>query len=191
MIIEFIGSTVPAWPRREDPDYPIRAAALDEDAGFDKLLVGYGASAPAGLIVANEMLTATSRIGMLITHVPGLVAPALAARQFATLAAFHHGRVSLHASTEPGAAGPRDGDACEPALWPRRAAEFLDIVRLSWHSPEPFDYCGEFYQVAGSGAAVSSAGAGSRSTSPPSLPTPCEPAPARRMSSSSRVRRRP
>src|ERR1700683_849133 len=162
MIIEFIGfvgSAVPDGPGHEDPDYPLQAAVLDEDAGFDQILVVDGASAPDGLLVANEMLTATSRIGMVIACAPGLTAPTLAARQYATLAAFHHGRVALHAVTELGAADARrDGDTCPSAAWPRRTAEFLEIVRLAWRSPEPFDYSGEFYQIAGSLAAVGSAG---------------------------------
>ena len=165
-VIEFIGSAVPAGPCHDDPDYPLEVAALDEDAGFDRLLVGYGASAPGGLLVANEMLTTTSRIGVVISHVPGLVAPTLAARQYATLAAFHHGRVALHAVTgsadddQARAGGLRDGDACEPAAWSRRAAENLEVMRLAWYSPGPFDYAGEFYQVAGACAAISAAGRG-------------------------------
>jgi alkanesulfonate monooxygenase len=159
MAIEFIGSAVPAGPGRQDPEYPLQAAALDEDAGFDKLLLGYGVSAPDALLVANEMLTATSRIGVVIAHAPGLVAPTLAARQFGTLAAFHRGRVAMHAITEFSAAGgPRDGDTCSAAAWPRQAAEFLEVVRLSWRSREPFDYSGEFYRLTGSSAALSSAG---------------------------------
>lgn len=160
MAIEFIGSAVPATGRL-DPDYPVQVAAAAEEAGFDKLLVGYSASAPDGLIVADEMLSTTSRIGVMIAHVPGLEAPTVAARRYATLAAFHHGRVAMHAVTDPGAAGgPRDGDARQPAARIRRAAEFLEVVRLAWNSQQPFDYSGEFYRIANACAPVSAAGRG-------------------------------
>ena len=162
MAVEFIGSVVRADAQPgstpmpgaagpgPDPDYPIRAAAHDDEAGFDKLLVGYGSSAPDGLVVANEILTTTSRLGVVIARVPGPVAPTVTARQYATLAAFHPGRVALHAVTETRAADElRDGDTCLPTARSSRAAEFLEIVRLAWGSPQPFDYSGTFYQVAG------------------------------------------
>jgi alkanesulfonate monooxygenase len=166
MAVEFIGSLVtdslagstataglPPDLRR-DPDYPVRLAALEEDAGFDKLLVGYSPAAPDGLLVANEVLTATARLGVLLAHQPGLVAPTVAARQYSTLAAFHPGRVSMHVVSAGRAARLGDCDTCQDAAHARRTAEFLQVVRLAWASPGPFDYVGEFYRVAGAHAAV-------------------------------------
>jgi alkanesulfonate monooxygenase len=166
MAVEFIGSLVTgslagpiatsAMPPdlRRDPDYPVRVAVLEEDAGFDKLLVGYCPAAPDGLVVANEVLTATARLGVLLAHQPGLVAPTVAARQYSTLAAFHPGRVSMHVVSASGAARARDGDTGEDAAHARRTAEFLQVVRLAWASSGPFDYVGEFYRVAGAHSAV-------------------------------------
>ncbi len=161
MAVEFVGSVIPAIPVSEgsDPDYPVRVAALMSEAGFDKLLIGYSASAPDGLLVANEVLTTTSRLGVVVTQVPGLVAPTVAARQYATLAAFHPGRVGLHAASDALAAdAPRDGEGGGPVGRSARAAEFLEIVRLAWRSRDAFDYAGEFYRVAGAHPAAGPAG---------------------------------
>jgi alkanesulfonate monooxygenase len=157
MAIEFIGSVVPAHAADvvSDPDYPIQAAALVDEAGFDKLLIGYSAGAPDGMLVANEVLTTTSRLGVMVTQVPGLVAPTVAARQFATLAAFHPGRVSLHAIGDAALAdAQRDGDWIGPFGRASRAAEFIELIGLTWRSQRPFDYAGEFYQVTGAYSAA-------------------------------------
>jgi alkanesulfonate monooxygenase len=129
-----------------DAEYPLQIAPLLEDAGFDRLLIGPSPSAPDGLLVANEVLTTTSRLGVLVTQIPGLVAPTVAARQCATLAAFHPGRVGLHATT---ADPQRDGDLSAPTDRAAQAAEFLEVVRLAWRSQQAFDFSGEFYRVTG------------------------------------------
>jgi alkanesulfonate monooxygenase len=168
MAIEFIGSLVNAALRSPasssgpaasglatDPDYPARMAGLHEESGFDRLLVGHSSSSPDGFAVANQVLTATSRLGVLLAHRPGFVAPTIAARQYATLEAFHPGRVAMHIITGGDDADQlRDGDALGKADRYRRSGEFLDIVRLSWSSRERFDYDGEFYRVAGAWSAV-------------------------------------
>ena len=152
MAVEFVGSVVPASSvaARSDPDYPVQAASLMDEAGFDKLLIGYSASAPDGLLIAGEVLTTTSRLGVVVTQVPGLVAPTVAARQYATLAAFHPDRVGLHSVGEALAAdAPGDGDDSPAAGRSTRAAEFLEVVRLAWRSRDVFDYAGEHYRVVG------------------------------------------
>jgi alkanesulfonate monooxygenase len=160
MAIEFIGSVVLASPdlASPDPDYPVQAAALIDEAGFDKLLIGYSANAPAGLLVANEVLTTTSRLGVVVTQVPGLVAPTVAARQYATLAAFHPGRVALHTIDCAADGEQQDRDGPGPADRCGQAAEFLEIVKLTWRSVRAFDYAGEFYRVTAAWSAARPSG---------------------------------
>ena len=172
MAIEFVGSLVNASLRSPpgapggpssglatDPEYPARMAALHEESGFDRLLVGHSSSAPDGFSVANQVLTTTSRLAVLLAHRPGFVAPTVAARQFATLEAFHPGRVAVHIITGGDDADQlRDGDSCGKAARYRRSDEFLQVVKLTWASREPFDYQGEFYRVAGGRSAVRPAG---------------------------------
>jgi alkanesulfonate monooxygenase len=142
-----------------DPDYPARMANLHEQSGFDRLLVGHSSSSPDGFAVANQVLTTTSQLSVLLAHRPGFVAPTVAARQFATLEAFHPGRVALHVITGGDDADQRrDGDALGKAARYRRSGEFLEVVKREWGCAEPFDYEGEFYRVAGGWSAVRPAG---------------------------------
>ena len=167
MAVEFIGSFVPAGRRRPGQD-----AGLSRPGGrarcrggirqaADRLL---GASAPDGLLVADEVLTTTSRLGAVVAQVPGLVAPTVAARQYATLAAFHQGRVAMHALTGVDAAADAAHQRRDRPVSPGQAAEFLEVVRRSWHARGPFDYRGEFYRVDGAAAPGTQRAGASRST---------------------------
>ena len=159
MAIEFIGSLVNgATELSADPEYPARMAGLHEESGFDRLLVGHSSSSPDGFAVANQVLTTTSRLGVLLAHRPGFVAPTIAARQYATLEAFHPGRVAMHVITGDDADQRRDGDISDQAARYRRSGEFLDVVKLEWASAEPFDYAGQFYRVSGGQSAVRPSG---------------------------------
>jgi alkanesulfonate monooxygenase len=138
-----------------DPDYLYRIVRTHEQSGFDRVLVTQTSSAPDGFIVADQLLNATRRIGVLLVHRPGFVAPTVAARMFATLDALHPGRVAVHVSTGgEDADQAMDGDFEPKAARYQRTGEFLDIVRLAWRSQQPFDYSGEFYQVAGALSAI-------------------------------------
>jgi alkanesulfonate monooxygenase SsuD/methylene tetrahydromethanopterin reductase-like flavin-dependent oxidoreductase (luciferase family) len=77
------------------PDYLYRLARAHERSGFDQLLVTGGAAGPDAFIVADQVLSATTRLGVLLAPRPGAVAPAVAARKLATLGALHPGRVAL------------------------------------------------------------------------------------------------
>jgi alkanesulfonate monooxygenase len=137
------------------PDYLHRIARAHEQSGFDRVLVLQTSSTPDGFIVADQVLNVTSRLGVLLAHRPGFVAPTVAARKFATLDALHPGRVALHVSTGgEDSDQARDGDFADKATRYRRTGEFLDVVKLAWDSAVPFDYAGEFYQVRGAWSAI-------------------------------------
>ena len=123
-------------------------ARAHEEAGFDRVLVGYGSTGPDSFGVASYVAGVTDRLGFLIAHRPGFVAPTLAARKAATLDQFSNGRVAIHIITG-GNDGEqqRDGDFLDHDARYRRTDEYLDIVRKTWTEPAPFDYDGEFYQV--------------------------------------------
>jgi len=63
-----------------------------EEAGFDYVLVGYLSASADGFAVATYASQHTSRLGFLIAHRPGLVAPTLTARKIATLDHLSEGR---------------------------------------------------------------------------------------------------
>ena len=76
----------------------LRAFAQAHDAaGFDLALVGYTASSAEGFLVAQYAAQCTKRLGFLIAHRPGFVAPTLAARKIATFDHLTEGRIARHA----------------------------------------------------------------------------------------------
>ena len=102
-------------------------------AGFDLALVGYTASSAEGFLVAQYAAAHTKRLGYLVAHRPGFVAPTLTARKIATfdhltdgrLAAAHH-----HRQERRRAGGRRRLRAQGRALPPRRGIPRSDEARL-------------------------------------------------------------
>jgi alkanesulfonate monooxygenase len=119
-----------------------------ERAGFDKVLVGYTATSADGFAVTSYAAGHTERLGYLIAHRPGFVAPTLAARKVATLDQFTGGRVSLHIITGGSDADQaRDGDFLDHDTRYRRTDEYLAVMRRTWTEDRPFDHAGEFYRL--------------------------------------------
>src|ERR1700753_1281750 len=140
-----------------DKDYTRKFARAHEDAGFDRVLIGYASSQPDGLQVAAYAAAHTERLGFLVAHRPGFVAPTLAARTFATLDQFTGGRIAVHVIT--GGSDPEqraDGDHLGKDERYARTDEYLDIVKQTWTSSERFSYDGKYYQVADSVSYVQS-----------------------------------
>ena len=50
-------------------------AQAAEDGGFDRVLVGYFSDSPDGFLVAAHAAAYTERLGFLVAHRPGFVAP--------------------------------------------------------------------------------------------------------------------
>jgi alkanesulfonate monooxygenase len=131
-----------------DPAFTGSFAREHEAAGFDRVLVGYFSFFPESFQVAAYVLHETERLGVLLAHRPGFVAPTLAARQFATLDQFSRGRVAMH--TISGANDEeqqRDGDFVPKGDRYRRTDEYLEILRRYWTATEAFDFDGEFYRL--------------------------------------------
>src|ERR1700678_4692368 len=94
-----------------DKDYTRKFARAHEDAGFDRVLIGYASSQPDGLQVAAYAAAHTERLRLLVAHRPGFLAPTLAARQFTTLDQFSDGPIGVHILTGGhDGAQRRDGD---------------------------------------------------------------------------------
>jgi alkanesulfonate monooxygenase len=137
------------------PGYLRELARAHEESGFDRVLVAHSSASPDGFTVADQILTHTERLGVLLAHRPGFVSPTLAARKYATLDAFHPGRIALHVITGGDDADQaRDGDFSDKPTRYRRTDDFLEVVRKEWDSAEPFDHEGEFYRVKAGFSAV-------------------------------------
>lgn len=133
-----------------EPGFVREFSQAHEQAGFDLVLVGYGSAGPDGFSVAAYAGSVTDRLGYLIAHRPGFVAPTLAARKAATLHNFLEGRIAIHIITGGSdAEQQRDGDWLDHDGRYRRTDEYLEVVRRTWTSETPFDFEGEFYRVKG------------------------------------------
>ena len=133
-------------------------ARVHEEAGFDRVLIGYYSNAPDGFIVAADVLAHTERLGVLLAHRPGFVAPTVAARKLATLDQFSGGRLAVHViSGGSDADQRRDGDFLDHDARYRRTDEYLDVLRALWTADGPFDHDGEFYRFEGASPAVAAA----------------------------------
>src|ERR1700728_2603668 len=128
-----------------DPDYVKRFARAHEDAGFDRVLIGYSSSRPDGTQVAAYAAAHTERLSFLVAHRPGFVAPTLAARTFATLDQSTGGRIAVHIITG-GSDGEqrRDGDHLSKDERYDRTDESLDVLVRAWTSDGPFGYQGRY-----------------------------------------------
>ena len=139
-----------------DPAYVREFSRAHEDAGFDRVLIGYSASSPDGFAVASAALHTTERLKVLIAHRPGFVPPTIVARKLATLDHLTGGgRVAIHHITGGSEADQRrDGDYSEKQDRYRRTGEFIDVLRKTLTEDEPFDHDGEFYRFEGAYSAA-------------------------------------
>jgi len=163
--VEFIGMigtsnaseirTAPAGPGVVDKAFVAATARGHEYAGFDRVLIGYFSVAADGFQVGAFAAHSTERLGLLLAHRPGFVAPTLAARQLASLDQFSDGRLAVHVITGGSDADQaRDGDFLEKAERYARTDDYLDVLKKAWTSPRAFDHDGPYYRTRGSVAAV-------------------------------------
>src|SRR5215211_8573481 len=130
-----------------DHDYIRDFARAHEDGGFDRILVGYYSNAPDGFLVAAHAAASTERLGILLAHRPGFVAPTVAARKLATLDQLTHGRLALHViSGGSDDDQKKDGDYIGHDARYRRTDEYLDILKQIWTAEGPVSHHGDFYQ---------------------------------------------
>lgn len=138
-----------------DKSYIVSSAQAHEEAGFDRILVGYWSDQPDGFMVTALAGLSTSRINFLLAHRPGFVAPTLAARKLASLDHLLDGRLALHVISGGSDAEQRkDGDWLDHDQRYARTEEFLDVVKRVWTEAQPFDHEGVFYRAAAASSAI-------------------------------------
>src|SRR5580692_4544025 len=136
-------------------DYIRDFAQASEAGGFDRVLVGYFSDAPDGFLVAAHAAACTDRLGFLLAHRPGFVAPTLAARKLATLDQLTNGRLALHViSGGDDIDQRRDGDYLAKDERYARTDEYLDILKQVWTGSAPVTHHGRYYQLEGTSCAV-------------------------------------
>lgn len=136
-------------------------ARLHDEGGYDKVLVANAATAPDNISVAGFVGAATERLGVMLAHRPGFIAPTMAARTLATLDHLLAGRLAVHIIT--GASDVEmqaDGDFLTKEERYARSAEYIDILRAIWTSEGPVDHDGKYFRFNGGFAEVKPVQAG-------------------------------
>ncbi len=158
MGVEFIGMI---QPRQQSEIHPAQGPAIDlgylrasakahEDAGFDRILIGWYSNGPDGLQIAAHAGAHTERLGFLVAHRPGFMAPTNAARAFATLDQLTEGRAAIHViSGGDDADQARDGDWLPKDARYERTDEYVSILRRVWTADAPVDHEGAHYRIKG------------------------------------------
>src|SRR6185312_3223215 len=119
-----------------DVAYTREFARVHEEAGFDRVLIGYYSDAADGFIVAADVFAHTER-------------------KLATLDQFSGGRLAVHViSGGSDTDQRRDGDYCDHDTRYRRTDEYLEVLRAIWTADGPVDHSGEFYRFEGASSAV-------------------------------------
>ena len=145
----------PADPEAFELDALQSYARVHEDAGFDRVLVANTATMPDSIPLGTYVAGITTRLGLMMAHRPGFVAPTMAARMLATVDRVSSGRAGVHIIA--GASDlelQADGDFLTKEQRYARAAEYVGVMRKVWSSAEPFDHEGEFYRFKGAHALV-------------------------------------
>jgi alkanesulfonate monooxygenase len=133
-----------------DVDYLKAFAQAHEEAGFDRVLIGYGSTSPDGLHLGTYVTAVTERLGVMLAHRPGFVAPTLAARTLATIDQLSRGRASVHIiSGADNVEQQRDGDFLDKDERYARSEEYTGLLSRLWISEKPFDYEGKYYRFKG------------------------------------------
>jgi len=133
-----------------DVDYLKRIAQAHEASGFDRVLIGYGSTSPDGLHLGTYVTAVTEKLGVMLAHRPGFVAPTLAARTLATIDQLSRGRASVHIiSGADDTEQQRDGDFLNKDERYARTDEYVGLLRQLWTSDAPFDHDGKYYKFKG------------------------------------------
>lgn len=132
-----------------DLDYLREISQAHEEAGFDRVLIGYGTHGPDGFGIVSYASSVTERLGFLLAHRPGFINPTLAARKIATLDHITKGRLAIHVITARDSAVAGDGDFLPKDERYQRSDEYMTVLKKAWTSETPFDHEGRFYRVEG------------------------------------------
>ncbi len=118
-----------------------------ERAGFSRVLIDDMGGLLANMDLASLALRSTQSIGVLVSHWPGIVAPVVAARQFAAFDQIGSGRLALRVPPSRNLRETNDDSGLVATLG--RTDEYLMLLKRLWSNAQPFDYEGLFYRIHG------------------------------------------
>lgn len=138
-----------------DRDGIAKMARIHDEWGYDKVLIANAASMPDNISIAGFVGAHTQRLGVMLAHRPGFIAPTMAARMLATLDNIMPGRVGVHIITAASDKETQaDGDYLTKVERYDRAREYISILRQVWQAEQPFDHEGKWYKFNGAWAAI-------------------------------------
>ncbi|HZW24633.1 MAG TPA: FMNH2-dependent alkanesulfonate monooxygenase [Gallionella sp.] len=145
----YLGSTEGTRPL--DSDYLKQIGVAVDTLGYDGVLIPTGRSCEDPWIVASTLAAVTRKLKLLVALRPGLLQPALAARQAATLDRLSGGRVAFNL-VAGGDTAELEGDGLFQDSKERydSAREFVTLWReimAKSHQGEAVDFDGEHYKV--------------------------------------------
>ncbi|MDH4988851.1 LLM class flavin-dependent oxidoreductase [Aminobacter anthyllidis] len=118
-----------------------------ERAGFSRVLIDDMGGLLANMDLASLALRSTQSIGVLVSHWPGIVAPVVAARQFAAFDQIGSGRLALRVPPSRDLRETNDDSGLVATLG--RTDEYLMLLKRLWSNAQPFDHEGLFYRIHG------------------------------------------
>ncbi|WP_181257038.1 LLM class flavin-dependent oxidoreductase [Pseudaminobacter soli (ex Li et al. 2025)] len=116
-----------------------RLALAAESVGFDRVLIADPKGGADNSQLASFLLHNTLQLGVAMSHAAGILAPQVAAEQFATLDQLSGGRLMVR--VVPG----EDGLDHEAAF--ARTDEYLVLLKRLWANERPFDHEGAHYSL--------------------------------------------
>jgi alkanesulfonate monooxygenase len=134
--------------RPPSPEYLRQVAQAADQLGFDAVLTPCGTGCEDAWLSTAVLAAQTRRLRFLVAFRPGLLSPTLAAQMASTYQRMTGGRLIINIVTgaEP-AELARFGDHADKDTRYARTGEFIQVMRGAW-AGTPFDYSGEFYDVA-------------------------------------------
>jgi alkanesulfonate monooxygenase len=148
-------SELVAAPTAFDASFIRRLAEVYDRHGYHRVLIAQSARSPDSMTVAAHVAAVTERLGFMIAHRPGFVAPTLAARMLATIDQLSGGRCAVHIITATNDVETRaDGDFLTKEVRYQRSRSYVDILRRVWAKTAPFDHHDDFYRIEQAGTMV-------------------------------------
>jgi len=143
-----LGSEISPTPVSNfDMDAIAMQARIHDEGGYDRVLIANAATMPDNISIAAYVGAITQRLGVMLAHRPGFIAPTMGARVLATLDHLLEGRLAVHIiSAASDIETQADGDFLTKEERYARSGEYISILRGIWGSDAPIDHDGACYK---------------------------------------------
>ncbi len=137
----------PRPPSDFDLGYIVESARVQEECGYDRVLIANSAIIPDPLVIGTHVAANTRTLKLMLAHRPGFISPTVAARMLATIDRVSGGRAGAHIIAGPSEKELQaDGDFLTKDERYRRSGEYVGILRQLWTREEPLDHAGDYYR---------------------------------------------